>query len=81
MSAVPNIGFVAAKFSAGEVPEFFEVARSCGWGATIVAGEDDEGIFTEFGFIQSGEDFADGIVGLHDKVAVVAKAAFALPFG
>ena len=81
MSAIPNIGFVATKFSTGKVSEFFEASCSCGWGATIVAGEDDEGIFTEIGFIQSGEDLADGVVGLHDKVAVGAKGTFALPLG
>ena len=80
VTAVENVGFVAAE-KVGGVVTFGEEAGEIGLRrAAVVAGDDDEGIVGEALFFEFVQQLADGVVGLHDEVGVVIEAAFALPF-
>ena len=81
VAALPNVGLVAAELRAGEVALFFEGGCAGLRRAAVVGGEDDERVGGEAVFVEGGENFSDDGIGLHDKIAVGAEAAFALPLG
>ena len=43
----------------------------------VVTGDDDDGVFSLFRLVQDLEDLADGVVRLHDKIAVDAVVGLA----
>ena len=79
MTAVPEVGLVAAILRAGEVALLLELRGPGGGRTAVVAGESDERVVRDARLIERAEDFADGPVGFHHEVAVIAEAAFALP--
>ena len=46
-------------------------------GRAVVTGEDEQGVLIQSGVFQGLIDLADDVVELHDKVSVIAVAAFA----
>ena len=75
MAAFVKVGFVAAIAGAGVVAVLFEQFK-VGFGrATVVAGEQEQGIAVNVVVFQCGEELADVVVGLDDEVGVRIEAA------
>ena len=47
------------------------------WAGAVVTGEDEQGVLIQSGVLQGLIDLADDVVELHDKITVIAVAAFA----
>lgn len=75
MAAFVKVGFVAAIAGAGIVTVLFEQFK-VGFGrATVVAGEQEQGIAVNVVVFQGGEDLADVVVGLDDEVGIRIDSA------
>ena len=75
MASFVKVGFVASIAGAGVVAVLFQQFK-VGFGrATVVAGEKEQGIAVDAVVFQGGEDLADVVVGLDDKVGVRIEAA------
>ena len=80
MAAVPDIGFGSAQVGADLMALPGERGDVGGFRATVITGEDDERIVCLAVLLKRSRDFANDVVGLHHKVAILTESAFALPF-
>ena len=79
VTSFPYIGFVSAKWTAWKVTLLFELGSSDVVGTTVIAGEDDEGVFRGTAFVQSFEDLANNGIGFDDEVSIEIQTTLALP--
>ncbi len=72
VAAFKDVSFVTTPVCVRKMPFLDQIINLCRWGASVVCGKQDQGVFRDVLFIQLLQHFANNPIRLHDKISVFA---------